>query len=175
MLQWLRIHLSMQGCGFNPWLGTKIPQAKKKPTTPFIRNKLLPVQASAFLGFPAFCNSVGPPLTQSPGFRCLFLMFMVELASQRGRQYGAEVKGAVMEQVGISASSTESLALLTCLLNFRAPPVKGGDECLLPDASGSLSWDHVCEVFARCTPHQVRLSPRSRAPVFSGGRDTGLS
>ena len=61
-------------------------------------------------------------------------MVMVELASQRGRQYGAEVKVAAMKQVGISASSTESPALLTCLLNFRALPVKDGDECLLPGA-----------------------------------------
>ena len=61
-------------------------------------------------------------------------MVMVELASQRGRQYGAEVKVAAMKQVGISASSTESPALLTCLLNFRALPVKDGDERLLPGA-----------------------------------------
>ena len=49
-------------------------------------------------------------------------------------QAPTEVKAAAMEQVGISASSTESPALLTCLLNFRALPVKGGDECLLPGA-----------------------------------------
>lgn len=66
---------------------------------------------------------------------------------------------------------------LLCSLasELQGPACQRGDECLLPDVSGSLSWDHVCEVFARCTLHQVRLSPRSRAPVFSAGRDTGLS
>ena len=30
VVQWLRIHLAMQGCGFNPWSGTKLSHAKEQ-------------------------------------------------------------------------------------------------------------------------------------------------
>lgn len=103
-----------------PGRGLKSHKQKKK--TPFIRNKLLSVQASAFPSFPAFCSPAHP----FPGPQTSVFTVMVELASQKGRQYGAEVKDAAMEPVGTSASSPESPTLLTCLLNLRAPPVKGG-------------------------------------------------